>query len=224
MSGIRVRPRRLPVFFLIDDSAAMIGAMSVAASEGLQGFQLDLQTHDIGIRSVYLSAVLLGEHALATTLQPIAQFTAPAFQAQGDCCLEPGLQYVHRAIKDSVIADAPEPQRDLHPIVFVILSGMPADNSDDIVAAAHALTGLDAARQPRFFTMTAAHYTGTTDALGAVKPLGGHLLHMARADGASVASAFAWAGEVVTAICDMQARGERDLNLPACPTGFTVLS
>ena len=218
MSGTRIRPRRLPVFFLVDDSADMLGAMTVAASEGLQAFQRDIQAHDIGMRSVYLSVALLGEQAYTSSLTSLALFTMPPFQAQGECSLTPGLRHVQREIDDSVVADAPEQLRDLHPTVFVILGGAPKDDPDDLRAAVDSLAQLDGARQPRFFTITAAR---DHDAL---KLLGGQLLQMSHADGDTVANAFAWARELVIAICEMQARGEHDLNLPAYPVGITLVS
>lgn len=211
---LHARTRRLPVFFLIDDSADMVGTMSVAASEGLQGFQRDLVAHPLTLRSVYLSVALLNEQAAASPLSAISYFIMPAFRAEGHCLLEAGLQHVRRTIEDSVIPDSSGRQGDLHPIVFTILGGPPAD---DAPRAADALTALDSATQPRLFTFTASDNAAQLDRLG------GHLLHLTRAGGPGIAGAFAWAAEVVIAICDAQARGEASLTLPVCPSGIRLL-
>ncbi len=214
MSGIRSRVRRLPVFLLIDDSAAMIGVNTVAASEGLQTFQRDLLAHPVAVRSVYLSVALLSPHGAATPLEPVSYLDIPTFQAKGDCLLAPALEHVQRTIVDEVNLDTAERPGDLHPLVIVVLSGSCNDELASLTSALDNLTHLDSARQPRMFVIA-----GDADD-ARVRALGGYLFTVAFADGNSVANVFAWAAAVVCSICDAQARGERSVDWPPAPAGI----
>jgi uncharacterized protein YegL len=209
MSTATGRPRRLPIFFVIDDSDAMAGYFQVVVPEALQTMQRTLAAHPIALRSVYLSALLFGQDILVTPLQPIARFTPLPLRAQGGRPLHHALRHLRDALHFDLIATTPERRGDTRPMVFLVLGDEPDAAWQETLQT---LLQLPEKRAPFFVTVAAKPTMQPT-----LSEIPGWHLQLRAADGESMTAFFAWATTFITQACEASAREETDLDFPLTP-------
>lgn len=122
-SGTFTQRRRLPVYLVMDHSAALQGTSMVVLNLGMQ--QLS-QRSETGI--VYLGLIAFADRVQKVTLAPIHLFTPLPLAAAGACALGAALKDLRQTFAHDLIRDTPERPGDYRPLVFVLLGGTPTDH------------------------------------------------------------------------------------------------
>lgn len=126
ISGVFSR-RRLPVYIVMDHSAALKGTSMVSLNLGVQNLRQQLGMGMLSVGAVYLDLISFAERVEQTVLSPIGQFAPPRLTAEGGCALGGALAALLRAFEYDLIPDEPGRPGDRRPLVFVLLAAPPTD-------------------------------------------------------------------------------------------------
>lgn len=201
--------RRLPIFFVLDDSAAVAGVFEVALHENMQTLQQELAREAITLRSVYLSVILFGQQVQPFDLTPVDRFMLPPLTAQGPRPLHTALHHVRNALEYELIIESATTPGDARPLIFIVLGDAP---ERDWEAPLQAITQYADNRRPTIIALG-------LDA-AAVAPLAVTQvtrLALRERDGTCLARFFDWTTEVITQRSEAYARGDRTSTLPPLP-------
>ena len=131
-------PRRLPLFFLLDFSAAPRMGFAAAATEQVRRFTEHLQGLSLGNREAYLEApVCLTVIALRTSALQLHPMAPPGVYPFGDLRLdeieprgEPGFAAAFETVRGSMERELRMPgaaNGDGQPLIFLFTDGIPAE-------------------------------------------------------------------------------------------------
>lgn len=213
-------PRRLPVFFLLDDSTAVQGPFQVAMQEGVQGVQRSLLNHPSARRNVYLSVVTFGARVHTTPLQSVRTFTCTPLVAQGARPLGEALRQLHQALDYMIIPDAMFGLGDIRPCVFIIMGAAPDPGWE--AELAQIMTYLDN-RRPQIIVLG---FDGA-----AVQGMAGHdvpthlptRLALRTRDGHCLAQFFEWARGALIHLSEAATSGASSGAFPPLPPQVVIL-
>lgn len=125
ISGVFNR-RRLPVYIVMDHSAAVSGTAIVSLNGGLQNFRQTLGNSTLASLT-YLSLIAFADEVDQIPLGLAEHFMPPRFNADGACHLGEALGALRQRLDFDLIPDRPGRPGDLRPLVFVLLAGQPTD-------------------------------------------------------------------------------------------------
>lgn len=118
--------RRLPIYIVMDHSAAVSGTAIVSLNGGLQNFRQTLGTSAVASLT-FLSLIAFADAVEQIPLGLVQYFMPPRLDAQGACHLGEALDALQRRLDFDLIPDRPGQPGDLRPLVFVLLAGQPTD-------------------------------------------------------------------------------------------------
>ena len=208
------RPRRLPVFFLIDTSREMGGTFQVTLQEGLEVVKRLLLDSPIAARHVYLAGITFGEKTVAGRLRPVDAFEVAPWQAQGVCNLGSALVSLAEALTYDLLVTRPDRPGDYTPLVFPIIGDHPADAWED------ALPGLATFSDNRHPLIVAL--VTRPELARDMRKLSNHVLLLSPAEAQSITSYFFWVAHVIATICADCERGATTVDFPAFPYGVVM--
>jgi uncharacterized protein YegL len=209
-------PRRVPVFFLLDDSAAVQGQFQVAMQEGVQAVQRTLLNHRTARRNVYLSVVTFGAAVQATPLQPLRSFTCEPLVARGARPLGAALRHLHHALEYAIIPDAAFGVGDIHPRVFIILGAMPDPGWEDVLAQIAAYTDN---RRPQLVVL-GLEAAAVREFAPTLHPM---RLALRARDGHCLAQFFDWTQKALMGLSETAASGAPGGAFPPLPPQVVML-
>lgn len=210
------RPRRLPVFFLLDTSKEMGGTFQVTMQDGLQVVKSELMQHPLAAQHVYCGSILFGENATEFGLAPLDAFRIPGWDAQGRCNLQPALAKLSDALMFDLIAPRASAPGDYSPLIFLVLGGEPADVGI-WQEASKALTLLDGGSRPLIVTLVTR-----PELVGAAKAISQHVLVLTKAEALYMTAFFFWVARTIEKISEDCERGTDVIGFPALPYGVDV--
>jgi uncharacterized protein YegL len=136
-----VAMRRMPVYFLIDCSAALEGS----AQEAVRGMLTTLSQHIVSDpqsrETVYLSIIAFADTARQYPLLPIDTFAVPDMAQGTDRALGAAFHVLLESLQHDLIPTTAGQRGDQRPLVFVLLGGQPTDAYQDELRQVRNLTG-----------------------------------------------------------------------------------
>lgn len=210
------RPRRLPVFFLLDTSEYLAGTLEVTMQQGLLMVRNELYRHPGCAQSVYLSSITFGESHVSQPLMSLNVFTQPTWQAKGKSALKPALHSLVEALEYDLIVKTAERPGDYAPLVFLVLGGRPIDAWQDACASLQAFAGN---QRPLIIVLVTQPSMAQE-----VKSLSQHVLCLNPAEGVCMTNFFLWVTEAIRGICEDSEHGATSINLPELPYGVVASS
>lgn len=203
--------RRLPVFIVVDDSAALAGTLGVTAEAGLALLRHELSGQTTIADQLFLGVIRAGERAQVDPLTPLDLFVPPRLNTVGPAQLAPALDALAEALRYDLILPTPGRPGDLTPLVFVILARPP---HDDWPAAAERLAAR-ARLRPHCIVLVAE-----PGATRAALPLSNEVFTLRDGDATHLSNYFAWIVQAIVTIAQAQLRGDPAIVLPALPPGI----
>jgi uncharacterized protein YegL len=210
------RPRRLPVFFLLDTSVEMGGTFQVTMQDGLQVVKSQLTQHALAAQCVYLAGILSGEHATEYGLVPLEVFHIPAWEAQGTCVLQPALAKLSDALMFDLIAPRPGTPGDYSPLIFLVLGSKPADDGA-WQKTASALTMAGTQFHPLIVSLVTR-----PELANVARTFSQHVLVLTEVEALYMSTFFFWITQTIAKICEDSERGMTAIEFPALPFGIVV--
>lgn len=128
--------RRLPVYFLIDQSGSMMGEPIEAVKSGVQTMLSALRQDPYALETAFISIITFD--STAQTLVPLTELVsvqAPDFRASGTTAMGGALTELANAVQRDVRKSTPDQKGDWKPLVFLLTDGSPTDNLDTGIAA-----------------------------------------------------------------------------------------
>lgn len=210
------RPRRLPVFFLLDTSKEMGGTFQVTMQDGLQVVKSELLQHPLAAQHVYCGSILFGENVTEYGLVPLDVFSIPGWEAQGRCNLQPALVKLSDALMFDLIAPRVSTPGDYSPLVFLVLGGEP-DDVGTWKEATGALTMSDEWPRPLIVSLVTR-----PELVDAAKAISQHVLVLAKEEALYITTFFFWVARTIGKISEDCERGTDVIGFPALPYGIAV--
>lgn len=211
---LQYRPRRLPVFFLLDTSQALDGTFQVTMQDGLLVIKREVVQHVLGGQHVYVSSITFGEQTRDHGLVPLDNFTPPIWQAQGQCLLKPALESLMDALKFDLLTSRPDRPGDYAPLVFLVLGGTPSDAWEEKVEELKSFTDN---QRPLIVALVSR-----PELVGKIRMLTNSVLLLQPAEAASMTYFFFWVARVITKVCEDCLRGASSINFPELPYGVIM--
>lgn len=146
--------RRLPVYLLLDCSAAMAGAKMQQLDAMVRMIYEILMSDPGAVETVWISIITFGSHAEMSNLVPIREFTPPRLLAGGGAALGAALHLLNQSLDRDLIPNQLTRKGDFRPLVFIALEGMPTDSWE---AEAHLLQSRSRFRPFRIVGFTVGH-------------------------------------------------------------------
>jgi len=121
--------RRLPVFFLIDNSESMAGATMKAVSDGLHHLLEALRSDPRSLETTHVSMITFGGKARTLmTLTPVDEIRIPKFGIGCGTSLGGALDLLLHALRSDLRANGADGQKgDWRPLCFLLSDGDPTD-------------------------------------------------------------------------------------------------
>jgi uncharacterized protein YegL len=121
--------RRLPIFFLIDESGSMMGEPIEAVKVGVQTMLATLRQDPNALETAFISIITFSESVRTVVpLTELAMAQAPDFRASGQTSMGAALKELATAIERDVQKSTPEQKGDWKPLIFLLTDGSPTDN------------------------------------------------------------------------------------------------
>src|SRR5215470_4691212 len=119
--------RRLPIYIVLDHSAAVDGTAMVSLNGGLQNLR---QTLGGGSQAslTYISLIAFADVTHQVPLGLVEYFRPPRLVAEGVCHFGAALEVLQQRLSVDLIPDRPGRAGDGHPLVFLLLAGQPFDS------------------------------------------------------------------------------------------------
>jgi uncharacterized protein YegL len=181
--------RRLPVYFLIDESGSMLGEPIEAVRIGVQTMLSSLRQDPYALETAYISVITFAESARTVVpLTELVSIQAPEFKASGQTAMGAALKELAQAIDRDVRKSSPEQKGDWKPLVFLLTDGSPTDDLN---------AGIDALRQVKVVTFVAcaAGPNASTDHLSKITD---SVVRLDTLDSNAVKSFFKWVSSSVS--------------------------
>ena len=181
--------RRLPVFFLIDESGSMLGEPIEAVRIGVQTMLSSLRQDPYALETAYISIITFAENARTVVpLTELVSIQAPEFKASGQTAMGAALKELAQAIDRDVRKSSPDQKGDWKPLVFLLTDGSPTDNLD---------AGIEALRKVKVgtFVACAAGPSASTDHLSKITE---SVVRLDTLDSNAVKSFFKWVSSSVS--------------------------
>jgi len=210
------RPRRLPVFFLLDTSMEMGGTFQVTMQDGLQVVKNELMQHPLATQHVYCGSILFGENATEHGLAPLDVFGIPGWDAQGICNLQPALAKLGDALMFDLIAPRANVPGDYKPLVFLVLGGEPADVGT-WQESISALTMCDERSRPLIVTLVTRQ-----ELVHTARVVSEHVLVLAKTEALYMTAFFFWVARTIAKISEDCERGRDAIEFPVLPYGVVI--
>lgn len=211
------RPRRLPVFFVLDTSAAMDGTFAVTMQDGLLIVKRELAQHAAAARQVCLSVITFGDVVTETALQPTERFTPPEWLAGGSCQLRPALTSLAGALNYDLILPRPEHPGDYAPLVFLVLGDDPSDGWAEARQALMSFTSLAVNQRP--FLVSLVVYPRLAEKMHDINT---HLLLLQSAQAVAMTAFFFWTARVIVKMFENNERGSGEMIFPDVPRSIVI--
>lgn len=210
------RPRRLPIFFLLDTSNEMDGTLQVTMQDGIQVIKSELIHHALAAQHVYCGGFLFGEDVREFRLVPLEVFHIPGWEARGTCQLQPALVKLSDALMFDVIAPHAGVTGDYKPLVFLVLGGEPTDAEtwQEVVGT---LATEEQAVRPLIVALVTR-----TELVEAAKHVSEHVLVLAKEEGLYMTAFFFWVAQVIAKISENCERGITEIEFPVPPYGVMM--
>jgi uncharacterized protein YegL len=208
------RPRRLPVFFLLDTSKEMSGTFQVTLRDGLLVVKHEITRSAVASQHVYMAACTFGEQATVQGLVPAEAFLLPSWYAQGQCHLKPALLSLTDALTYDLLANRPDRPGDFAPLVFLIVGDDPSDSWEDTLQG---LAAINDNRRPLIITLVSR-----PELVRRMRVLSHHVLLLQPAEAASMTNFFFWVAHVIIKVCADCEQGATAVDFPALPYGVVV--
>ena len=181
--------RRLPVFFLIDDSGSMLGEPIEAVRTGVQTMLSSLRQDPYALETAHISVITFNESARTVVpLTELVSIQAPEFKASGQTAMGAALTELAQAIERDVRKSSPDQKGDWKPLVFLLTDGSPTDNLD---------AGIEALRRVKVgtFVACAAGPNASTEHLSKITE---SVVRLDTLDSNAVKSFFKWVSSSVS--------------------------
>lgn len=181
--------RRLPVFFLIDESGSMLGEPIEAVRIGVQTMLSSLRQDPYALETAHISVITFNESARTVVpLTELVSIQAPEFKASGQTAMGAALKELAQAIERDVRKSSPDQKGDWKPLVFLLTDGSPTDNLD---------AGIEALRKVKVgtFVACAAGPNASTDHLSKITE---SVVRLDTLDSNAVKSFFKWVSSSVS--------------------------
>lgn len=214
---IYMRPRRLPVFFLLDTSTAMSGTLAVTMQDGLLIVKSELAQSAAASRQVYLSVITFSDMVKEVVLQPAERFAPTGWEARGSCQLRPALFSLSQALKYDLIPPRPAHPGDYTPLVFLVLGDDPSDGWADMQQTLMSFTSLAHYQRPLFVSLVAHPRLAEK-----MRGITTRLLLLQSAQALSMTDFFFWAARTIVKMFEDSERGNSELILPDVPPGIVI--
>lgn len=209
------RPRRLPVFFMLDTSSEMIGTLEVTMQDGLLIVKRELVQYDFASTGIYLGGVTFNDYVTPQYLAPLDLFTPLRCQAHGSCHLRLALVSLTEALMFDLIEARADYPGDYRPLVFLVLGSCPADDWEEALPGLTALTGN---RRPFIISLVTR-----PELVNVPEALSNHVLLLQSVEGMYLTHFFFWAARVIAKVYEDYTRGADSVDLPALPYGLAEL-
>lgn len=181
--------RRLPVFFLIDESGSMLGEPIEAVRTGVQTMLSSLRQDPYALETAHISVITFNETARTVVpLTELVSIQAPEFKASGQTAMGAALTELAQAIERDVRKSSPDQKGDWKPLVFLLTDGSPTDNLD---------AGIQALRKVKVgtFVACAAGPNASTEHLSKITE---SVVRLDTLDSNAVKSFFKWVSSSVS--------------------------
>jgi len=181
--------RRLPVFFLIDESGSMLGEPIEAVRTGVQTMLSSLRQDPYALETAHISVITFNESARTVVpLTELVSIQAPEFKASGQTAMGAALTELAQAIERDVRKSSPDQKGDWKPLVFLLTDGSPTDNLD---------AGIEALRRVKVgtFVACAAGPNASTEHLSKITE---SVVRLDTLDSNAVKSFFKWVSSSVS--------------------------
>lgn len=206
--------RRLPVFFVLDCSMAMVGTFQVTMQEGLLLITHKLSLDPVASQCVYLSWTTFGEKATLHRLVHLDSFSPPTLDVQNACALKPALTLLTEALTFDLIVTRPDRPGDYTPIVFLILGSRPSDLWQEHLKSLASFTDN---RRPMIIILVTQ-----PELVQEVGGIGNHVLLLHPAEAASMTNFFFWVAQTIIKVCQNSLQGATSIDFPVLPYGVVV--
>jgi len=181
--------RRLPVFFLIDESGSMMGEPIEAVRIGVQTMLSSLRQDPYALETAHISFITFSESARTVVpLTELMSIQAPEFNASGQTSMGAALKELAQSIERDVRKSSPDQKGDWKPMVFLLTDGSPTDNLE---------AGIEALRKVKVgtFVACAAGPGASTDQLSKITE---SVVRLDTLDSSAVKSFFKWVSSSVS--------------------------
>ena len=215
--------RRLPVYLLIEPSAAMAGAPIQAVNTGLRLIHDELMKDPMAIETLWLSLITFGTEARQIVpLAPITQLAPPQLTADGGTSLGAALWLLNQKLDEDIIRNSPERKGDYKALVLIMIMGSPSDAWEPAAEA------MRSSQKQKLATITALGCGGADGVEESIlRRIADHVLMMAYVSDDQFYSFFRWVSQSVSmasksaqAAADDQ---EAETELPAPPEGIKII-
>lgn len=218
MSGATIiRPRRLPVFFLLDTSAAMDGTFAVTMQDGLLIVKRELAQNSAAVRQVYLSMITFGDQVTEAALQPAERFTPSEWQAGGSCQLRPALASLAGALKYDLIPPGSAHPGDYRPLVFLVLGDDPSEGWPEVQQALKFFASLALYQRPLLVSLVAHPRL-----VEKMRDIDTYLLLLQSVQALSMTAFFFWAARAIVKMFEDSERGSSEIIFPDVPRSIVI--
>ncbi len=200
--------RRLPVFFLIDESGSMMGEPIEAVKIGVQTMLSSLRQDPYALETAYISIITFSDTArTAVPLTELVLVQPPEFRASGTTAMGAALKELAAAIERDVRKSTPDQKGDWKPLVFLLTDGSPTDNLD---------AGIEALRNVKTgtFVACAAGPNADTSQLSKITE---SVVRMDTLDSNAVKSFFKWVSSSVSTSSQKIETGKEPTGLSELP-------
>lgn len=209
--------RRLPVYFLLDTSRALLGTNIVSVTTGVQALCQRLAAHPVCRDVVSVSTIAFGGAVRRLDLAPVEQFALSALDAAGDALLGEALGALEQSLRYDLLEDRPGRPGDFKPFVFCALTGAPVDDwrtPAAVIAARARAKGVNV-------TGCAFGNVAARDALAAFAPT---VMTASAARTEIFESYFRWVTTLLMHACEATGVGDGQprLQAPALPPEFAL--
>jgi len=121
--------RRLPVYFLIDNSSSMGGEAIEAVRVGLDTLISALRQEPQALETAHVCVITFASEAkVVTPLTEITSVQIPKITARGKTALGAGLTLLAECIETDLVKSTPEAKGDWKPLIFLMTDGGPSDD------------------------------------------------------------------------------------------------
>lgn len=122
-----IKPRRLPIYIVVDTSGSMAGAKIAAVNAGLESLRQALLSDPRSVETSYISLITFSDVATQTPLTPVTHFEPPQLMAGGATALGAALHQLNDSLDHDLVPNSPERKGDYRPLVFLMTDGAPTD-------------------------------------------------------------------------------------------------
>ena len=207
------RFRRLPIIFLLDSAADMVGAKEMALIEGITYMLQELRQHHDVAEITYITTITATTGL--TMLESLSDYNFERYPLTGTTQLSPLLTKVHEIMQLDLIDPSPYHPGDCNPIIVLILNHSPRDDWRELATQLSSLSHF----RP-FIIAFQSHRENMND----LKTLTPFIFTGVHEGAVYVHSFLQWATAAIVTICTTtQQQADLAITLPEVPSGIVTM-